>query len=266
MGRSHVGQLFKKPIPPSSVPGVARGFVFYYQGQDAFVNGQRKKASANFARVNSSSKYYSKARFHLGIIAALEGRSSRARQMFESAKSNGSKALRTQANLNIARIYYEQGRYRQAFRYYAMVNRKSDQWLDTIFESAWAFFIIKKHNNTLGNIHTIHSPFYEDRFYPEAYILQAITFLRLCRFGEVKKSLQAFQRKYKPVNNALNKMINEYTGRPAAFYKLVNKYKNGSLNNYRKAWSIIDALSRTDLFRDAKKTMRASDKELQEIK
>lgn len=265
LGRAHVGQLFQKDINPAMIPGNARGFYFYYKGLEAFSNNRRNKASEHFSRVNSSSKYYSKAKFHLGVIANLEGRTSRAIQLFESSKNGGSKALKTQANLNIARAYYEKGKYRQAFRYYAMVDRKSDHWLDTVFESSWAFFILKKHNNTLGNIHTIHSPFFEDRFFPEAYILQSITFLRLCRFGEVKKSLKEFQSKYKPVSAALNRMLGEFRGRPGAFYKVVSEYKDGSLSRYERVWSIIDALSRTDIFAEAKKTNRRSDRELQKL-
>lgn len=266
LGRAHVSQLLRKKIRPESVPGKARGFFFYYQGLEAFSEEKWNTASEHFTRVNSSSQYYNKAQFHLGVIANLRGSYSSAISYFEKAKQRGaSRKLRTQANLNIARVYYERKDYRRSFKYYAMVDRKSNYWLDTIFESSWAFFILSKHNNTLGNIHTIHSPFFEERFYPEAYILQAITFLRLCRFDEVKNSLQIFQKKYRPLNKALDRLLSEYRGRPGPFFRLVNSYENGSLSRYEKVWPIINALARTDVFAGAKDTIRASDRELSKL-
>ena len=265
LGIAHAKQLFRQDLNPSFVPSGARGFYFYYQGVDDFKKGRRIKASENFSRVSSSSKYFSKAKFFLGVIANLEGNHTRAVSLFETAKQQGSRELRTQANLNIARVYYEQKKYRKAFKHYSMVSRKSAAWLDSIFESAWAFFILKKHNNTLGNIHTIHSPFYEDRFYPEAYILQSITFLRLCMIKQASKSLSAFKTKYKPVNLGLKALLNEYRGRPSAFFRVVDKFYDGSVDRYRRVWSIMDSLVRTDVFEGAKKIIRLSDRELQRL-
>lgn len=265
LGRAHVSQLLKKSINPAAVPGKARGFFFYYQGLEAFSDQKWNLASQNFTRVNSSSKYYAKAQFHLGVIASLRGQHSRAISLFEKAKRDGSRALRTQANLNIARVNYERKNFRRSFKYYAMVDRLSDYWLDTIFESSWAFFILKKHNNTLGNIHTIHSPFFDERFYPEAYILQAITFLRLCQYEQVKQSLVLFQKRYRPINKALNRLLDDYQGRPAPFYNMVNSYHRGSLNKFENVWSIINALARTDMFKEAKRTISAGDRELSKL-
>ena len=264
LGRSHAIQLFSQKISPSSISGAARGFYFYYQGLEAFSDGRYRDASKNFSRVNAASSYYHKAQFHLGVVTTLSGNHARAIKYFQTA-STGSITLRTQSILNMARVHYERRQYRKAFRQYSNIQRDNEYWLDTIFESAWAFFILKKHNNVLGNIHTMHSPFFVDRFYPESYILQAITFLRLCRFPQVKQSQRAFRAKYKPINVALRRLISEYRSRPREFFDIVKSYKDGSLNRYQKAWPIINSLARTNVFKSSFATVRKSDQELSRL-
>ena len=264
LGRSHIVQLFQKEVDPSQVPGKARGFYFYYKGIEAFDRKQFDKAQEFLSRVTSGSSEYPKAQFHLGVIANLNGDSARAVNAFERAisesRGSGASFLKEQANLNLARVYYEKKDFRKSMRYYSEIPRRSDNWLQAMFESSWAFFLIQKFNNTLGNIHTLHSPFFENRFFPETYILQSITFLRLCRFTQVKKSLSEFRERYKGIFRSLSQTINENQQEPAKFYSLVKGYKVGGKSGGDIA-PILDSLSRTDTYRDASQTISFADAE-----
>ncbi len=270
LGQSHIVQLFKTKISPSNVPGVARGFYFYYLGVEAFSKRKFEQAQRYFNRVPSGSSYSIGAQFHLGVVANLSGKHSRAINHFERVISSVSRSsrwreLREAAVMNIARVHYETRRYRQAIRFYRQIPRDSDSWLDALWEASWAFFIMQNHNATLGNIHTIHSPFFLDRFYPESFILQAITFLRLCRYDEVKKSLRSFRFRYKGVFSDVKSMLSRYDGNYKGFFRLVYSYRVGDLNRYRNAWSILDKLSRTDNYKEAGDTIRFADRELSRL-
>ena len=124
---------------------------------------------------------------------------------------------------------------------------------------------MKKYNNTLGNIHTFHSPFFVNRFYPETYILQAITYLNLCRYDDIKVSLQRFKKRYTPVFKDLRKMLNRYQGNYEKFFQLIKKYRSGKLSAYRRAQPILDALSRRDIYKEALTTVRFSTRELERL-
>lgn len=268
LGQSHVVQLFKTRIDPSAVPGPARGFYFYYLGIEAFNRRKFEQAASYFSKVPGSSPYALKAAFHLGVVSNMRGAHSRAINYFERV-IQGARAgteqgawLREQAHLNIARVHYETKRYRSAIGYYNMIPRSSDNWLQALFEAAWAFFMMQKHNSTLGTIHTIHAPFFENRFFPETYILQAITFLRLCRYQQVKASLSRFKGRYKPVFDDLRKVLDQYDRNPAGFFKIIYNYRVGALNDHKKAWAILDTLARTDTYKEAGSTIRFSDNEL----
>lgn len=267
LGQSHIVQLFKTRIGDANVPGPARGFYFYYLGIEAFNRRKYEQASALFNKVPSGSPYFTKAQFHLGVISNMRGAHTRAINYFERVKGtagNGEQGewIREQAILNIARVHYEVKRYKSSIGYYAQIPRTSDVWLQALFEAAWALFMIQNHNSTLGTIHTIHSPFFDNRFFPESYILQAITFLRLCRYKQVKGSLARFKGRYQTTFRELNSMLDKYQGDTKGFFKLIYDYRVGSLSSYKSAQPILDALSRTDVYREAGNTIRFADNEI----
>lgn len=264
IGQSHVVQLFRGgKIPAEQVPGAARGFYFYYMGVEAFEAGKYEQAADFFKRVPSGA-YYGKAQFHLGVIANRAGAHSRAISYFEAVRSSAGRDewLTEMTNLNIARVHYETKNFTESLQHYSLIPRESDNWLEAIFESAWAFFLMAKHNNTLGNIHTLHSPFFDMRFFPESYILQSITYLRLCRYDEVQASLEKFRDRYKPVFKDLGAMLSEFKGKKNGLFNLAYEYRNGSLRSFKSAWAILDALSRTDAFKEASVTARYADGEI----
>lgn len=271
LGQAHVVQLFKAKVSTSDVPGPARGFYFYYKGIEAFNQKKLERARGYFAKVPSGSSYSLGARFHLGVIANLSGGHSRAINYFERVlgATGGREHMREiheAALMNIARVYYEKKRFPEAINYYGRIPRNSDYWLDAIWETSWAFFFMQKFNNSLGQMHTIHSPFFEDRFYPETYILQAITFLRLCRYGEVKKSMRLFKRRYAPVFKEIKSMLNRYRGNPRGFFKLVHRYRvSGRLGRYSRTTEIVKKLSGTDAYKEARDTVRFSERELEAL-
>ena len=266
LGEAHIVQLLKTKVNPSKIPGIARGFYFHYQGVNAFRNGNYQLAKAAFQKVPSSSSYHIKSLFFLGILSNMDKLYGRAISYFMKVKSNSdSEWLQEIANLNIARVHYEARRYRQSLRYYAEIPRESDNWLQALFEGSWAFFLMKKYNHTLGNIHTFTSPFFHNRFYPEIYVLQSITFLNLCRYDEVKASINKFKDRYTPVFKDLRKLINRYRSDHAKFFRLIKKYRDGSLKSYRNAHVVIDSLSRRDNYKEALTTVRFSTRELERL-
>ena len=205
------------------------------------------------------------------MIANSAGNKDAAVRYFEAVRRNAPRGVKGElvrelSDLNIARVSYETKDYPESLAYYSQIPRDSDNWLESLFESSWAYFMMAKHNNVLGEIHTLQSPFFIDRFYPESYILQAITFLKLCRIKETKKSLVDFSKRYKPVMSSLRGLLERTRNNPKELYKLVQSYRAGSLNKYREVWPILDSLSRTDYYKESKDAVRFSNREINRLK
>lgn len=268
LGRANIAGLFRAKFDPLSIPPSAQGFYFYYKGLETFESNPTQKtnllrAKSDLDRVPGSSPYYSLAQFYLGIIYSTLKNPELAVSAFKRAQSrSASRGVRELSTMNLARSYYELKSYRKAFEQYSRIPRDSDLWLQTLLEGAWAFFMIQKHNNTLGNIHTLHSPFFKDRFYPESYILQAITYLRLCRFESAKDSLKLFGKNYKNKFLDLNKLLKTYKRQYAGFYDVIAKYRNTKrVQDFSEAAEIADSVSRSDAFKEGQQVVRALDRE-----
>jgi tetratricopeptide (TPR) repeat protein len=265
LGRSAISLLFqgKININPLMVPNDARGFYHFYRGLEFYEHENIKDAAAEFERVPSNSPYYSRAMYYQGVMRTLTKDLDGATTSFKRALRNARKdSFKELSILALARLYYEQKQIRTAFDYYSQIPRDSDLWLQSLFEGAWGFFLISKSNNTLGNIHTLRSPFFQTRFFPESYVLEAITYLRLCYFQKVDLALAGFQQRYKATFQDLNNLLKKYQEQPAAFFNLNVQYRNsGDLREFPAAAEIVDSTARSDSFKEAVQVIRAMERE-----
>ena len=158
-----------------------------------------------------------------GRAALALGDLAGAHAQFEAivAATKGSAApAREQALLQLARVAYGSGRDESALGYYARVPRDGDAWLTALFEASWAHLRAGDHERALGNLLTLHSPFFAGRVDPESYILEAIVYFENCRYEEARAILAKFEADEAPVRTALAKVLAEVPT-PLAGYELV---------------------------------------------
>lgn len=111
------------------------------------------------------------------------------------------------ANMSMGRLFYSARQYEAAGRYYDRVQEGTTAWLDSLFELGWTYFQMGRIDRVLGQLHTLNSPFFEDRYYPEARVLESLILFRTCRFGETLVTVQKFLRDYKPLKKELDAQL-----------------------------------------------------------
>jgi hypothetical protein len=79
--------------------------------------------------------------------------------------------------------------------------------LEALFESSWAYFQTDQFNRALGNLHSLNAPFFNDEYYPEAPVLQAVIFFYNCRFQEVRLAVEEFDYVYEPLREELELLV-----------------------------------------------------------
>ena len=117
------------------------------------------------------------------------------------------KDLRELAFMQLARIHYGVRQNRYAIYYYDKIDRGDPQWLEALFESAWASYRIGQYEQALGNLITLSSPFFRDEYFPEAMILKAVIYYENCRYRESTAILADFEKTYLPVNDELDSLL-----------------------------------------------------------
>ncbi|TVR02203.1 MAG: hypothetical protein EA398_08245, partial [Deltaproteobacteria bacterium] len=113
------------------------------------------------------------------------------------------------ARLSLARTLYSTGEFERSVEFYGQIPRGSRYWLDALFESAWADFQLEQFNRALGNLHSLNSPFFDDEFFPEAPILQAVILFFNCRYQLVRQALDEFELVYEPLFVQLEELMDE---------------------------------------------------------
>lgn len=209
---------------------------------------------------------YFKARYRLGILAvraATEqgaGDYSRAIGYFTELETRLARAtddarrkLLRLALLGKARAYYSQGDFAKSVEYYEKVPRFSEDWYDAMFESGWAYFQNAQFGRALGMVHSIQSPYFDDRYRAESWVLKATTYFQMCHFDRVRRALDVFFSRYEPMaaqlkpwlrarqtNAELVEVIEQ--GHPAFPPEIRRQVANN--RRYRKLSGQIDELGR----------------------
>jgi hypothetical protein len=125
------------------------------------------------------------------------------------------------AFMNLARIHYEARQNRNAIYYYGKVVRGGEQWLEALYEAGWAYYRMGDDERALGNMITLHSPFFKDEYFPESLTVKAIIYYENCRYEEANAAVDDFERIYGPVQQELEK-ITAKEQRPEALYELLD--------------------------------------------
>jgi hypothetical protein len=110
---------------------------------------------------------------------------------------------RDKAWLQLARLAYQGGDDALAARLYQKVGRGAPEWLDALFEASWAHFRRGEDEKALGNLLTLHAPFFQERFFPESFVLKALVLYENCRYPDARRALADFQQRYQPLYDAL---------------------------------------------------------------
>ncbi len=134
------------------------------------------------------------------------------------------------AFMNLARIHYEARQNRAAIYYYGKVPRGGGQWLEALYEEAWAYYRIGDYERALGNMITLHAPFFKDEYFPESLTVKAIIYYENCRYGEARSVIDDFEKFYGPVEDELDRIVaREQT--PEAFYELLDDIQRKQRKN-----------------------------------
>lgn len=183
----------------------------------ALTPAEHIEASSRFvARVADESDFGARARFLEALLAYKKGSENDALSAFKSVvrltkdtEDPREENLREAAFFQLARTHFGAQQPTFSIFYYSKVDRDSYEWLDALYEASWAEFRLGNYEKALGNLLTVHAPFFRDQYYPESHILKAVIYYENCRYKEAKDILTRFLERYEPVLGELERLATE---------------------------------------------------------
>lgn len=234
-----VGKALEK-LPSSFIPTSVTGQANYAIGVYQFVSGEMEPASSHFKSVHPESPFYPKALFYLGVISTKQKNYREAQVYYEKLLqiSYGKKdlfPLAELARLDLARTVYSAGDIERSIEIYSQFLSSSPHWLTVLQEASWPLMRVNDTTVSLGNLHTVLSPFYREDMVGEAFILRSTILFSLCKYEEMRQTLSQFFTLYDPVMRSMQAEESKMGG-PDAFYQAFKTEKgmNRSFINFAK--------------------------------
>ncbi len=125
--------------------------------------------------------------------------------------------------INYARDAYKLQQYEKAITLYNKVPKKSYQWPYILLEKAWTYYQLEDFNRSLGVLLTYNSPLLESYFSPEAEVLKALNYFKLCLYSDSMNVINNFYELYKNRSEKLREIIGKGKKDPLYYFNLTEK-------------------------------------------
>jgi hypothetical protein len=94
--------------------------------------------------------------------------------------------------MTLGRLLYQAGAMAESKKYYDLIPESSSYFLKAKTESLWAHLREKDYSRTKGELATLELSIFNDKFYPEAYLVSAMANVMLCQFNESRAAINRF--------------------------------------------------------------------------
>jgi len=234
-----LGKLLKR-LPANYIPNSVMALTNYAMGVYDLSTNNVDSANSHLKSVHPESQFYLKSLFYLGILATKRKDYKEAVFYFDKVVqlAKGKRDLQAQgelARLNLARSVYSGGDIERSIETYSQFLSSSPHWLTVLLEASWPLMRVNDTTVSLGNLHTITSPFYREDLVGEAYILRATILFSLCKYEEMRQTLSQFFAVYDPVMRSMQTEMQQL-GNTESFYRAFTTGKglNRSFLNFAK--------------------------------
>jgi tetratricopeptide (TPR) repeat protein len=211
------------------IPESLRDEVNYLTAKGAFKEGDYQQARAYAETVPEKSGRYGNSQFitglaffSLGQTGKGLGRLEQLREWMAKNKVND-KNLNSLTAINIARMRFTQGRYKEALPMYMAIDKDHPIWVQALVEQGWAQLATNDFAGAIGNMYSLHSPYFRAVYKPESFVVRTIGYLNICQYGDAYRTLSWLEQEYRPWVDQVNGFVT--TNRLASdFYEMVISY------------------------------------------
>ncbi|HIA02394.1 MAG TPA: hypothetical protein EYN66_10860 [Myxococcales bacterium] len=201
----------------SAYPAELKDEIYFYVGQFYYYQSRLRDSLKALRKVTTGrEQYYLRARYLEGVVQVRNNNAKAASAAFKSilryekesgTNSNVADKIYRMSLLSLARIFYTIGQYETAIRYYDQIPEYSPDWLESLLEVSWSYFQIDNFGRALGNLHTLNSPYFEEEYYPEALVLEAVILHSNCHYSSALDSIHRFIKSYHPLYKELDQQL-----------------------------------------------------------
>ena len=191
----------------------------------------RLEAMMSFAeKVSEKSEDYGSARYLMAVGLYDTDKLPRAAQMLEAVRSwlssHSDKNLSALSAMTLARIRFKQKNYKDAQPLFQEVDKEHPYWIQALVEQGWTQIYLDDAGGAIGNMYSLHSPFFTAVYKPESYVVRTIGYLNICQFGDAYRTLSVLEKDYRPWRAQVQGYLSRNQS-PELSYQMLKSYMRG---------------------------------------
>ncbi|MBO4350231.1 MAG: tetratricopeptide repeat protein [Proteobacteria bacterium] len=250
---------------PAEVPAALTSEVGYLLAMAAYRESKLDDVVFFVGSVAQDSPLYPKSRYLEGVTYVRQNKGQPALDSFKEVlrwldtKSTSAEGLtKDEARLReytyaaLARVFYQVGStlwkmgerekaansWSTSIKYYNAFSRDSRMWLDALFEASWAYYRVDNFGKALGLLLTLNSPYFSDKYYPEARLLQATIYYTNCHYDRVVDILSDYKATYDPMKKQVDTLVSRLF-QPEEVYDFLHMVQSADRESYDPTLQLI---------------------------
>jgi Mn-containing catalase len=227
-----VASAIKSVNNKSLIPEKAKDHMNYILARAAHAKSNYQEAMAAAEQVSSKSSLYANARY-LYAIALYGSKKNREAQKvladlkaWMSTSGKGDRNLEALITLNTARMMFVEKRYQAAHQEYLRVPKDHPLWVPGLVEQGWAQLNVDDAPGAIGNMYSLHSPYFKSIFMPDSWIVRTIGYIDICQYGDAYKTLTKLEQLHSSHLTSVEAYTQKFK-KPDDYYNTVRNYIRG---------------------------------------
>jgi tetratricopeptide (TPR) repeat protein len=190
---------------------------------------EKHKTALEWApKVSATNAKYPEAQFVLGNALYQSGKAKEAIAVLSKALDKMiEQKLRPEFQaliaLDLGRMLFQEQSFKEARTRFLNVAKDHPLWLQSLVEMGWTQLQIGDYEGAVGNMYSVHSPYFAPIYKPESFVIRTVGYLNLCQYPDAYKTLSILEAEYRPALDKMTNYINT-VGSRSAYYEAVRKF------------------------------------------
>ncbi|MEL4419720.1 hypothetical protein, partial [Shewanella algae] len=78
-----------------------------------------------------------------------------------------------------------------------------------LIEQGWAQLALNDSAGAIGNMYSLHSPYFRVLYQPQSFVIRTIGYLNICQYGDAYRTLTKLEGDYREWLNKLNAYLSK---------------------------------------------------------
>lgn len=106
-----------------------------------------------------------------------------------------------------ARLYLKLQKPEEAMMALQQMPKEHPLWLESMQDLGWAQLQGQDYSGAIGNMYSLHTPYFRFVYQPQSYVVRTIGYLNLCQYGDAYRSMTEGEQKAQSWSSAMQKPI-----------------------------------------------------------